>query len=77
MKSIKHQKKQESVGRVHSRAMLLTDLRKIWMWSVSNCDAGALMAISASELTVPQRAHLTEHLLWRAFSSLAWMLWTR
>ena len=61
--------------RHHSVAMKYEYLAQMISWSESVCPFNPESA--PDDLTIEIRAFQTEHIRFRAFSSLAWTLWTR
>ncbi|KAF9504512.1 hypothetical protein BS47DRAFT_1368735 [Hydnum rufescens UP504] len=78
MKSIRNRDWVEGAQHQHSCAMKLQDLRTIWEISMKHCPGNVVdRALGGGLADLEERALVFKHLLWRAFSSLAWTLWTQ
>ena len=78
MKAIKNKanKKGASATRNHAEAMTLDDLTQMMKWSVSQCPDERFGSEYTPE-TTSDLVLMLEHSTFRAFASLAFVIWTR
>jgi hypothetical protein len=62
--------------RRHAKAMSIEAMNTIFNWSLTQCPSDP-QAMFSQPMAADDIKNITLHLFWRAFSSLAFKLWTR
>jgi hypothetical protein len=62
--------------RKHAKAMSIEAMNAIFNWSLSECPSDPQVALNTGPMTADTVKTIMLHLLWQAFSSLAFKLWT-
>lgn len=75
--SVKNKAASDGGERNHSAAMSYKLLEQMTSWSESVCPFNPEDAPPLESLTIEARTILTEHVMFRALSALAFTLWTR
>jgi hypothetical protein len=79
--AIKHKSGAEGGDRTHSLAMTKEYMGRMFKWSEGKVSAEAVQKVlknaGLASLRVEERALMTKHLEFRAFSSTAWTVWLR
>lgn len=63
--------------RRHAKAMSIEAMNSIFSWSLTQSPSDPQAVLGAQPMTADAVKKFTLHLFWRAFSSLAFKLWTR
>jgi hypothetical protein len=65
--------------RRHAKAMSIEAINTVFAWSLGRCpgDRQAVLEAQPASMAADAAKEVTLHLFWRAFSSLAFKLWTR
>ena len=71
--SINNRDKQSDIPRNHAEALQYRDLQQLMDWSYSVCSDDLV----SNPESLGDHLHVAEHLLFRAYASTAFTLWTR